>query len=217
VVQFKVTDSIEAFRRSFEELEFDVILADFNLRRWTALDALDILHDSGKDIPLIVTTGCLGYEPTVECIKSGAADSVLKDRPARLPSAVQRALNEKRLRDERKSVEAALRRSEERFKLIEENIDEVFWIGSPDASEIMYLSPAYERVWGQPRERLMENPMSYIEAVHPEDRERVLSDLKLQKEGKSYDHVFRMIHPDGSTRWISNRGFPIRDQVEDLT
>ena len=81
-------------------------------------------------------------------------------------------------------AEEALRRSEERFKLIEENIDEVFWISDPDISEITYISPAYERVWGRTRKSLLENPKSFIEGIHPDDRERVLSDLELQKVGK---------------------------------
>ena len=59
--------------------------------------------------------------------------------------------------------------------------------------------------------------MSFIEGIHPEDRERVLSDLELQKVGKPFDHEYRVIHPDGSTRWIWDRGFPIRDEAGRLT
>ena len=116
-----------------------------------------------------------------------------------------------------KRAEEALRRSEERFKLIEENIDEVFWISDPDISEITYISPAYERVWGRTRKSLLENPKSFIEGIHPDDRERVLSDLELQKVGKPFDHEYRVIHADGSTRWIWDRGFPIRDDAGRLT
>ncbi len=116
-----------------------------------------------------------------------------------------------------KRAEEALRRSEERFKLIEENIDEVFWISDPDISEITYISPAYERVWGRTRKSLLENPKSFIEGIHPDDRERVLSDLELQKVGRPFDHEYRVIHTDGSTRWIWDRGFPIRDDAGRLT
>ena len=116
-----------------------------------------------------------------------------------------------------KRAEETLRRSEERFKLIEENIDEVFWISDPDISEITYISPAYERVWGRTRKSLLENPMSFIEGIHPDDRERVLSDLELQKVGKPFDHEYRVIHTDGSTHWIWDRGFPIRDEAGRLT
>ncbi len=118
---------------------------------------------------------------------------------------------------ENKRVEEALRRSEDRFKLIEENIDEVFWISDPDISEITYISPAYERVWGLTRRSLLENPKSFIEGIHPEDRERVLSDLKLQKAGRPFDHEYRVTHTDGSERWIWDRGFPIRDDAGRLT
>jgi PAS domain S-box-containing protein len=116
-----------------------------------------------------------------------------------------------------KRAEEALRRSEERFKLIEENIDEVFWIADPDISEITYISSAYERIWGRTRKSLLENPQSFIEGIYPDDRERVLSDLPLQREGKPFDHEYRVIHTDGSTRWIWDRGFPIRDDAGRLT
>src|SRR5271157_2281734 len=101
-VLFEVTDNLEFFRQRLEKAEYDIILADFNLRDWSAFDALDIL--------LIVVTGALGDEAAAECIKRGAADFVLKDRLARLPTAVKRALEERRLRDENKrALEAQLR------------------------------------------------------------------------------------------------------------
>jgi len=109
-VQFEVTDDREVFRGRLEQAEYDIILADFNLRDWSAIDALDVLKHSGKDVPLIVVTGVLGDEAAAECIKQGAADFVLKDRPARLPAAVQRALQERRLRRENeRALEAHLR------------------------------------------------------------------------------------------------------------
>ncbi len=100
-LQFEMVSPPEAFAERLGRDEFDIITADYNLHTWTAMDALRILKQSGKDIPLIVSTGSLGYEPAVECVKQGAADFVLKDRPARLALAVERALEEKRLREER--------------------------------------------------------------------------------------------------------------------
>ena len=101
-VQCTVLDGPESFQEHLEIAEYDVILTDFHLGIWTALDALEILKRSGKDIPLIIVTGNLGDEAAAECIKQGAADIVLKDRPERLPQAVQRALEDKRLRTEKK-------------------------------------------------------------------------------------------------------------------
>ena len=116
-----------------------------------------------------------------------------------------------------KRAEEALRRSEERFKLIEESIDEVFWISDPEISEITYISPAYERVWGRTRKSLLANPISFIEGIHPDDRERVLATFGLMKAGKAFDSEYRVIHTDGSIHWVWCRGFPIRDETERLT
>ncbi|HKW88515.1 MAG TPA: response regulator, partial [Candidatus Acidoferrales bacterium] len=118
---------------------------------------------------------------------------------------------------ERKRVEKALRESEERFRLIAETITEVFWISDPSISKMFYISPGYEHVWGRSLESLRENPRSFIEAIHHEDRERVTTDLIVQKEGKPFDHEYRIIRPDGSIRWIWDRGYPVRDEAGTVT
>ena len=62
-----------------------------------------------------------------------------------------------------------MRASEEKFRQLAENIHEVFWMMSPTADEILYISPAYEQVWGRTCESLYQNPMSWVEAIHPDD------------------------------------------------
>jgi two-component system cell cycle sensor histidine kinase/response regulator CckA len=97
---FDIADTPGEFRRRLREADYDIILADFNLQSWTAIDALEILSETGKDIPLIVVTGSLGDEAAVDCIKRGAADYVLKGRLDRLPAVFSRALREKAQREE---------------------------------------------------------------------------------------------------------------------
>jgi PAS domain S-box-containing protein len=116
-----------------------------------------------------------------------------------------------------KRSEADLRESEARLRLIENATDEIFWMGNPEVSQIYHVSPAFERVFGCSRKNLEDNPMSFIDHVHPDDRERVISDLGNQRLGKPYEHQFRMIHPDGTTRWVSTRGVPVRDAEGNLT
>jgi signal transduction histidine kinase/CheY-like chemotaxis protein len=87
----------------------DIILADYSLPQFDALQALTLLQAEGLDIPFIVITGTIGEEKAVECIKRGAADYLLKDRLTRLGSAVAHALREEALRQERRHAEAALR------------------------------------------------------------------------------------------------------------
>ena len=99
-LSFDLVDTPEGFRERLEKAEYDFILSDYNLGTWTATDALEILRNSGNDIPLIVVTGTLGDEEAVKCIKQGAADFVLKDRLQRLPFAVSRALADRAQRQE---------------------------------------------------------------------------------------------------------------------
>jgi len=72
---------------------------------------------------------------------------------------------------ERRQAEDALRSSEEKFRQLAENVREVFWMMNATATEVLYVSPAYEEVWGRTRESVCRNPMSWLEAIHPEDRD----------------------------------------------
>jgi len=112
---------------------------------------------------------------------------------------------------EQKRADVALRASEERLRLITETIGEVFWVGDAELAHTFYVSPAYGRVWGRTPESLYENPGSFIDAIHPEDRERVLADLAVLKSGQPFDHEYRIIRPDGSVSWIWSRGFPVHE------
>jgi len=114
-------------------------------------------------------------------------------------------------------ADKALRESEEHFRLIAETIDDTFLMADVEFGKMFYVSPAYERVWGRPRESLYEKPRSFIEAVHAEDRERVVADLEIQKTGQPFGHEYRIVRPDGSTRWIWDRGFPVRDKTGQVT
>ena len=99
-VTFEAVDSPAAFQEKLEQGEHELIISDYDLRDWTAIDALKIVKKSGKDIPVVVVSGSLGDETVVEVLKRGATDYILKDRMARLPSAVRRVLEEKALREE---------------------------------------------------------------------------------------------------------------------
>ena len=112
---------------------------------------------------------------------------------------------------ERKQAEEALRESEQRFRQLAENIHEVFWMVSFNRPEMIYVSPAYEEIWGRSCESLYEQPRSWISAVHPDDRDRVIAALDLPTQGE-YNVEYRVVRPDGSIRWIRDRGFPVHDQ-----
>lgn len=111
---------------------------------------------------------------------------------------------------ERRRIEDELRVSEEKFRQIAENIHEVFWMTDPTTHQMLYISPAYEQIWGRPCADIMRNPSDWLKAVHPDDRGRVSAAAKRQIAG-DYREVYRVVRPDESIRWVRERAFPIRD------
>ena len=107
----------------------------------------------------------------------------------------------------------ALRESEKKFRLISESINEVFWMADASINRMIYISPGYEVIWGRSRQSLYENPRSFLEAIHPEDRERVIAELAVQQRGEPFDHEYRIVPATGGVRWIWDRGFPVRDET----
>lgn len=107
-----VVDARDAFVRQLSELRPDVIISDYSLPGFTGADALRIAKQRCPRVPFIVWSGLLGDEAAVELIKQGATDYILKDRPARLPSAVSRALDEARQRTRLAEIEAQLGRAQ---------------------------------------------------------------------------------------------------------
>jgi len=112
----------------------------------------------------------------------------------------------------RKQAEKSLLESEKRFRLITETIDEAFWMADVEIGKIFYISPSFERIWGRSRESLYKNPRSFLDAIHVEDRERVLAELEIEKTGQPFDHEYRIVLPDGDIRYIWDRGFPVHDE-----
>ncbi|AFY32659.1 PAS domain S-box protein [Calothrix sp. PCC 7507] len=114
---------------------------------------------------------------------------------------------------ERKQIQEALRESEGKFRHFAENIHAVIWIASTDAFRILYVSPAYEDIWGRSCQSLREQPHTWIETVHPEDRDLVrVTVLEQHLSGEFAQVEYRILRPDGSIRWIWDRSFAIRNE-----
>ncbi len=112
---------------------------------------------------------------------------------------------------ERKQAEQSLRESEERFRQVVENIEEVFWMTDLEKNKMLFISSGYEKIWCETRESLYSSPRRWIEAIHPEDRDRVLRNALLKQTRGDYDEEYRIIRPDETLRWIHDRAFPIRN------
>lgn len=110
------------------------------------------------------------------------------------------------------SIGEELRESERRFRQVTENIREVFFLVDPEMTQMFYVSPAYMEMWGRTCESLYADPRSFKDAIHDDDRERAMQAIAPHGTVVPFDVEYRVIHPDGTVRWIRARGFPIRDE-----
>jgi two-component system, cell cycle sensor histidine kinase and response regulator CckA len=100
--------------------------------------------------------------------------------------------------------------SEQRFRQLAENIDQVFWMLDIAREQILYVSPAFEKVWGCSSAILYRNRGWLLESIHEEDRNRFTAFLAKVKSDAA-EESYRIVRPDGSVRWIQDRAFPIYD------
>ena len=302
-----------------------LIISDYSLPQFNGLRAVQLLRAKHPDIPFILISGTVGEEIAVTAMKHGATDYLLKDRIARLGSAVRQALEQRRLREERrqaeliqaelshrnesfvralgeivydhdvtshqinwagdlvkcigwsaielgtdarnwaervhpddlarvnaqletlsieplfvseyrfrhkaghyiwifdrgvisrnphgritrvvgimwditarKRAEEHLRENEERFRQLAENIQEVFWMTNLGKNEMIYISPGYEKIWGRPCSELYQSGRLWLEAIHPDDRDRITAAIKTKQSLGTYDEEYRILRPDGS-------------------
>ena len=117
---------------------------------------------------------------------------------------------------ERKHAEERLRESEERFRQIAENIHEVFYSSDLRNGRMLYISPGYEEVWGRPVQSLYEDPHSFLESIHPDDRARMLDSLERQQQGEQTELEYRIVRPEGRLRWIQDQAFPLKDEAGEV-
>lgn len=126
------------------------------------------------------------------------AERLVRERTAALADQVQR----------HERAQARLAESELRFRQFADNIDAVFWMVSGTPPRIEYVSPAFDRIWGQPASQLLQDRRRYFDSIHPDDRATVESLVAVQ--GKApFDAEYRIVRPDGSVRWIRDRSVPI--------
>jgi PAS domain S-box-containing protein len=117
---------------------------------------------------------------------------------------------------ERKRAEQTLRESEERFRQLTDNISDVFWMSNTDLTKVLYLSPAFESVWGISAESVYRAPRSFVDLVVPEDRPTVFAALSRVTAGQPAVTEFRIRRRDGAVRWLWIRTFPIRNAAGEL-
>jgi PAS domain S-box-containing protein len=152
---FERVQTEDAMRSALLEKPWDLILSDYRMPNFDGLRAIAVLKESGLDIPLIIVSGTIGEEIAVAAMKAGASDYVMKGNLPRLIPAIERELKEAVSREEKKKGEQNLRESEERYRLLFENMIEgyayckmFFEDGKPLDFVYLAVNDAFERLTG---------------------------------------------------------------------
>jgi PAS domain S-box-containing protein len=188
-----------AFRREMVavvDIETDPLTADFRALAQTyglrACWSMPVLSGEGEPLATFAI-----YHRDVQ--RPGPQALALIETAARL---VRIAL-------ERDRAAQAVQASESRFRELADTVDDVFYVRQLAGDTLLYVSPAYERVWGQSVASVMEKPWSFLASVHPDDMEQVRQDIGRQREGHATVAEFRITRPDGALRWVRNDAFPV--------
>jgi PAS domain S-box-containing protein len=115
-----------------------------------------------------------------------------------------------------RQTQSALRDSEERFRQLTDNIEDVFWMFSVPSRALEYVSPAYTAIWGRNADLLEREPGSWLDAVHADDRAYIESLWAALPDQPHYEAEFRIVLADGSLRWVRDRLFPVRDSYDQV-
>jgi two-component system cell cycle sensor histidine kinase/response regulator CckA len=200
----------QKFREALESSDPDVILGDYNLPGFDGIAALKIATTLLPETPFIFVSGSIGEERAVQALREGATDYILKDRLSRLPSAITRAVDQRRDRQLRRRAQEALARSEERFQYAAKATQEV--IRDRDLSgDKIWFSDALETLWGHKLEGGVASVEWWEQRIHPEDRARVLRSLSDATEREQrWTAAYRFERGDGTHGPVIDRGLIIR-------
>jgi PAS domain S-box-containing protein len=168
------------------------------------------LRRDGSEFPIEVTAGPFETREGTLVVSAIRDIGQRKKTERALERSAELTLDAFRASDEE------LQESELRFRQLAENIHEVFFLVDLQHTRTLYVSPAYEQIWGRSCDSLYADPNSFQEAMHPEDRERALRELRPQGADKAFDVEYRIVRPDGAVRSIRSRGYPIRDDAGNI-
>jgi PAS domain S-box-containing protein len=187
----------------------DIVICDYNLPGFSVEEALKLLQDSGLDVSFILISGAVGEETAAAVMKAGAHDFILKDRLSRLVPAVQREFRDVQVRRQRRRAEAALRDSEERFRLLAEHAqDIIFRYRLFPEPGFEYISPAVTALTGCRPEDLYASPALMFSMMEPEDREALEASWRAPDPPPL---IVRWRPRDGRIAWTEQRVVAVRD------
>jgi len=201
--QYFLADNEKDFQNILETENIDVILSDYSLPDYDGYAALKVAREKYSNIPFIFVSGKMGEDAAINAMLNGATDYVLKNKPERLVPAINRALKEHRLEIKHIRAEAALKKSEERFKAIFNDAPMGIALVASLTGKIHNVNPMFAKIAGRTIAEMAN--IDWMSITHPDDIQ--LDSYNMAKlvagEINGFQMEKRYIHPDGSFVWIN--------------
>jgi PAS domain S-box-containing protein len=186
----------------------DCVVSDYEMSGTDGLAFLESIRDEYGDLPFLLFTGKGSEEIASEAISAGVTDYLQKetgtDQYTVLANRIENAVEQHR---SRRAVEA----TEEKLLQLAERTDDILFMFDGDWSELLFVNSAYEDVWGQSIAELREDPESFLDAVHPEDRAKAQRSLDRLRDGEADAVEYRVRTGDDDCRWVRGETKPIFD------
>ncbi len=213
---FERVETAAAMQAALTEQTWDIVIADYVLPHFNALDALQVLKQLNIDLPFIVVSGVIGEETAVAAMKAGAHDYLMKGNLQRLAPAVEREVRDAHMRQRHRQVEQTLQTSEIRHRAISELVSDFAYalrFEENGAASLEWMTDAMSRITGYSSKALQRGDMLY-QLVHPDDTEVVARSYQRVMNGLSDVTEFRIVTRTGDVRWLRAHAQPIWDEVQ---
>ncbi|NUB92259.1 PAS domain S-box protein [Haloterrigena sp. SYSU A121-1] len=188
--------------------EVDCVVSDYDMPGRDGIAFLEAVRADYPDLPFLLFTGKGSEAVASEAISAGVTDYLRKESTtsqyAVLANRIGNAVEQYRAR-------RAIEDAERKLSRIAENTNDVLFLFDGDWSELLFVNSAYEAIWGRPIDTLREDSRSFLDAVHPDDRERVRRSMERLSNGAEDEMEYRVIRPDGERRWVRAETKPVFD------
>lgn len=209
----EVATDAESGCEKLKEGSFDCIVSDYDMPGANGLEFLKRVRETYPDLPFILFTGKGSEEVASEAISAGVSDYLQKEvgmsQYTLLANRIENLVEQHRARTDATETDWRLR-------TLAEITDDVLWMFTPDWEELLFVNSAYEDIWGRPIDELRERPQSFLDGIHPEDRDHVRTAMETLSSGEAVDIEYRVNPDENFNRRVWVQGHPVFDEEDNV-